>query len=607
MSSGNYIVHSARTINVGLVGTDNVEILHSFLNENVLDAVKICPNFELKTYILPAENPIYCQCNFIFYVTTLDKISEDHVLEEIKKIALEMNDPRNHLFVVVDHCYDLEIDEDGDISFTDTKERKIFNKFNESLSSAIDDKLFHLSPISIEMAIIWKIISDENSISNLSEDQINKLASVLVKKSSKMSFSDKKRELKSSLKKINDEEKLADTGYNEFFDNVVQYFKLVQQKKIIYQNYIYCFKQIVHDLGSTGIQNLNNLLKEIYTISYLKSEMHDDLIDKIEDILLSNLKQYYEKNRNNVSIDSKPNHINAYTYHQFLFELKEMVKGYNLSGILEITNQEIELVNNLITEHHKKELERVTDLDKISSYLEIFADKDKDKMISLFDNISSQTKILQENIEKMDKWVIFINRCLKMGIPNDSIIKLVEEIISVKILYYTDISRLNNKNLNAIYPQCLNVFLLSNLEKHFVFKKMYMVCSYNIRYAGRNIMDHIKILTADQFQKMMVLENKLLELCSSPYEEPSQQINLSEINIVETFNEPLPHHKTKKLKRKIIVDVDDQLEENNESKASDEKVEQSDGRLSVKDVVKTTEKIISEKNKNPSVKKIKEV
>lgn len=598
MASGNYIAHSAKTISVGLTGTNNVELLHNFLNENVLDSVKICPNFELKTFIIPSENPIY-QSNFIFYITTLNKINEESTMEEIKKIASEMTDPRNHLFIVVDQCDNLEIDEDGDISFTDTKERKIFNKFNEAISSVINDDLFHVNAISIEMATIWKVITDDNSISNLSENQIDKLASVLINKSSKMSLGDKKRELKSLLKKANEEEQLANTGYNEFFDNVVQYFKLIHQKKIICQNYIYQFNQLNFD-PEVIIPNLNIFLKEIYAISYLKSEMHEDLTDKIEDMLQNKLNECYEKNRNNISIDSKPNKVNAYTYHQFLFELKEMVKGYNLTGIIETTTQEIESVNNLISEHHKKELEHITDLDKVSSYLEIFADKDKDKMIDIFSKINSQSKITQENIEKMDKWIAFIDRCLKMGIPNDSIIKLVEEVVTAKIIYYTDISRINNKDINAIYPQCLIVFLLSNLDKHFVFKKMYMICSYNVRYAGRNIMDYLKILTSEQFQKMMILENKLLELCSSSYEEPSQQINLSEINIVETFNEPLPHHKSKKLKRKIVVDVDDEkIEQKSEQK--------SEKHQSVKDVVKTTEKMISEKNKGPTTKKYKEV
>jgi len=85
---------------------------------------------------------------------------------------------------------------------------------------------------------------------------------------------------------------------------------------------------------------------------------------------------------------------------------------------------------------------------------------------------------MQENIEKMHKWVIFVDTYMTFGISKDRIIKL--------ILYS---STNNNRKLTVIYPQCLQIFLLSNLNRHFVFKKLYMTVSHNLRYSWKNLIN----------------------------------------------------------------------------------------------------------------------
>ena len=554
-----YETNSAKTIKVGIISTNFEKETNSsqqlasnlniFLNENILHTVKICPNFTLKTNVIANDETIFSHYNFVFYAMTFDKINDNNELAIIKKITESMTDPRNHLFVIVDKCSNLEMNDDGELVFVDEDNNVIFNKFDESISKLTDDKLFHCCKISTEMADIWKKIIDDNSIVNLTDDQINILAPVLVKKSSKMTVIDKKREIKAALKKINKDDKMAETGCTDFSDNVVQYFKLLQQKKIVYQNYLHAFKKINISLKTTDMENINNLLKEIYAISYFKPEMHDDLIDKIDEIFLAKLKQFYEKCKNSVTIEpNQTGKIDAYAYHKFLTEIMEIAKEYNLSNIMEITKQDIAMVNNLITNYHKKEMEYVTDLEKIASYLEIFANKDKNNLNSLFDKIRTHPKIMPENIGKTDKWINFVNKCIKLGIPKDSIIRLMEEIIMYKISFYTENNvgknvgnniGNNNKDLDmtVIYPQCLQVFLLPNLDKNFVFKKLYMLLLYNIRYSGRNIADYIKNIRMEQYQELLKLENKLLEYCSTPTEEQSQSMNLSEVDIVETFNE----------------------------------------------------------------------
>lgn len=536
-----YELESSKILKVAVMGNGNNNIFHNFLNETVFSIVKICPNFVLKTdLITDNELNAYNEYNFLFYVTTLNKIKNDSTFSSIKKISGELEDPRNHLFVIIDECDNMEIDDDGDLVFSDDDDESLYQKFDEKLSNIINDKLFHTCRISIEMAKIWKKIDDDGSIVNLSEEQINTLAPILIKKSNRMSLIDKKREIKIALKKITIDDKIAETGYTDFYDNTSQYFKLLYQKKIICQNYIFNFNKINVTLKDIDMANINNLLREIYEISYLKTEMHDDLIDKIDTFLLLKLKNFCTKCKNFVQIDPKTSqYVDAYAYHKFLIQIMDIAKGYNLSNIMEITKEEITTVNNLITEYHKKEMERVTDLEKISSYLEIFATKDKINLNALFEKIRTYPKIIQENIENVDKWIVFIDHCLKIGVSKDLIVRLVEEIIVTKISHYNEVSRINNKELSAIYPLCLQIFLLSNINRNFIFKRLYMYASYSIRYSGRNISELIRNIKEEQYQLMLKLENKLLELCSLTIEEHSQPINLSDVDIVETFNEKI--------------------------------------------------------------------
>lgn len=553
-----YEANSATKIIIGLTGTINPDMINNLLNIHILQSIKQCPNFDIKTIVIPNDEIQFNRYNFIFYLTSFDKIGDTNICSSIKFLSEVMTDPHNHLFIVVDGCVNLEMNDDGELVFADDDNNKIFGTFDDALTKLISDNLFHCYKISIEMSNIWNKILDDNSIVNLTDDQINILAPTLIKKSAKMTLVEKKREIKIALKKLDVDDKLAETGYTEFFNSVIPYFKLLHQKKIVCQNYLYAFNKINVSLNITDIDNINNLLKEIYGITYFKTEMHDDLIDKIDIILLAKLNKFYGGCKNNVVIESnQTGKIDAYAYYNFLVSFMNIAKGYNLSNIMEITNQEIEIVNNLITDYHKKEMEHVTDLEKISSYLEIFASKDKNNLNALFDKIRTHPKIMQENIDKMDKWIVFVNKCLKLGIPKDSIVRLMEEIIMFKISYYTDTSRINNKDITVIYPQCLQAFLLSNFNKNFMFKKLYMFLSYAIRYAGRNIVDYLKNIRMEQFDNLLIIEQRLLEICTIPIDEQSQPINLSEVDIVETFNENNKTPISPKQIKNIIIPVPD--------------------------------------------------
>ena len=544
-----YELNSAKTLKIGISGNadSNIqELFQNLLNDNILEAIKICQNFNLQTEIIPENTISYQHYNFIFYVTTLTNLYEqkstngsidNKLLTDIQKMSNVLTNPRNHLFIIVDGCENMEIDDDGDLILSDKKARVLHRNFEEKISEIIDDNLFHIHKMSIIMANIWKLISDDSSIVNLTEDQIDKLSSVFVAKSAKMALADKKRAIRTALKKTEINDKIAETGYSDLFNAITQYFKLIHQKKMVCQNYVLAFDNINIGIKATDMKNINNLIKETYDISYLKTEMYDDLIDKIDNILLLKLKSFYDKSKNHIAIDSTLlNSIDAHEYHCFLSQIMELSNGYNLSNIKAVTKKEMDKINNVIIDYHNKEVEKITDLEKISNFLEIFANNDKNNLSALFEKIKSHPKIMSENIEKMDKWLIFINKCLKLELPKDSVIRLMEEIIMAKIAYYINMTKANGMEISTVYPQCLHVFLLSNL-KHFVFKKLYMFISYSIRYSGRNIAELIKNLKPEQYQNLLLLETKLLELCSNSVDEQSQSMNLSDVNIVEIFNE----------------------------------------------------------------------
>ena len=606
-----YQQETAKILKIGITGNGGCEKFRDLLSENIFETTKICQAFTVQKNIIADQNHNH---NFVFYVTELSKLMESDTLNGIKNIGSNISHPRCHLFIVIDGCNNLEVDDDGDLVFTEKKYNDIFRKFNDEISS-IDEKLYDVNRISIEMSQIWKKIIDDSSIVNLDEDQINKLANQMIKKAAKLEMADKKREIKTALKKININDKLAESGYSQLLEMVSKFFKQVSQKKIVCQNYLYEFSRARISLNDPDIENINLLLKEIYEINYLKSEMHDDLTDKIDSILLSKLKQLYEKSKNNVVIDtSSPNHIDAYHYYKFLVEFMDIAKGYNMSNIMEITEQEIGTINKLIIDHHNKEMEKVTDLDKITSVLEIFANKDKNNLLGLFDKIKSHPNIIRENIGKMDKWIDFINKCTKLGIPKDSIINLVENIIMAKVTFYNDTTRTNQSDILLLYPQCLLVFLLSNINKHFVFKKLFMYTSYSIRYSGKNMSELIKNIKQDNFHNMLSLEHKLLDICHNNIEEASQPINLSDVDIVETFNE----QKSEQKKQSVNVAKNKQIKHNKKLIDDDEEIvkvveisEQSLQPKSIKKIVtdeinkKSTEKKIEKKIDKKSEKKSK--
>lgn len=533
-----YIDNYCKTISNIIIGPGNVKLFKYIFEQYIMTSIKKFKDFTIQ--ILTELNmDDYLNYNYVYYVTNITYISKDDSI--LEQILNNWKYTHNHLFIIIDECNSLRINDDGDLSLSGD-ELNIINNFERKVSNILKEDSYHILKTSLQMINIIKQIINDSSIVNLTEDEINKLYNKLIKKSS--TTNDKKKEIRHILKKIDLNNKLEEVGYIEMTEHITKYFKIIFQKKTVYSNYVYVFNKL--DI-SLGMNSLKKLLKEIYEIDYLKEEIYSKLCNEINNLFLNKVKIFYKDCRKNFGLkntldnfskrlkidtyEQSKNYLdNIYEYHALLIEIINICKEYKISEIETITKQEIDMINNHIIDYHNKEVEKITDLDKIISFLEILSTKDKNNMFNVFDKIKTHPKIIIENLDKVDKWLIFIKRSLKLGIKNDNIIRLLEEIIIIKISHYISIEKTNNNNIFVLYPQCLQIFLLSNLNKNFIFKKLYMYTSYSIRYSGRNLSELIKNLKSEQFDNMLILENKLLELCTP-------KVSTNDIEIVETFNE----------------------------------------------------------------------
>ena len=274
--------HDSTKLKIGIIDSVNQpenqpeNQFEKLLNEYILDSVKIFKNFS--TEINKIKLTDCHDYNYIFYLTTIGELNplrESGIPSEISKISSCVNfqHQRNHLFVIVDECDELEFDDDGDLVFCSDEENKWFCDLDRELSVTMSEDVFDLCKISVEQSLIWKSIHNEKSIVNLTDGQIDKLAQKLLKKSNKLSLSEKKKDIKLALKKLDINDKIGETGYTEFFEIISQYFKLPHQKCFVTQNYLYSLGDILNKIINVDhekISDLKLIIDEIYSITYLK-------------------------------------------------------------------------------------------------------------------------------------------------------------------------------------------------------------------------------------------------------------------------------------------------------------------------------------------------
>ncbi|AGF85159.1 hypothetical protein QJ854_gp623 [Moumouvirus goulette] len=483
-------------LTIGIIG-DNCENTQFFLKNYLFDTIKISKNFKLEIMDIVSDN--YSDYNYIFYSTGINKLENKEIIKDLEPVISKLSYPHNHLFIIIDNCHDLEFDDDGDLVFKEQKFNNNFYDIIKNISNKYGENIYDICKISTQYAIIYKSIIEDGTIVNLSDDQIDTLALKYLKSPS----SDLKKQVKIALKKIDLDEKLLESGYNELREIIIPKFKLVQQKKIVYQNYLYFLKKLNIELDD-NLEEIINLIIQINSITFMKDEMLNNLKNDIDNILCHKFKIYDKKLENN--------NIREVTKYQKIFNIfKNNINEYHKT--LSIIQSLGSKINSILIENQQKEIKNIVDLSKIINIISSL-DKNVVNVANFFNTIIINPKIINENLDQTNKWLTFIDKSLEIGIDKESIIKLLHDIIIAKALYYSDITRCSNiKDVSILYPQCLNIFLLSNLNTHFIFKKLYMFIMYSIRYSGKNIADYIKNISQDEYNQLLVLENKLLQLC----------------------------------------------------------------------------------------------
>lgn len=479
----NYTTGVAKQIKIGIIGTGK---LVEFLKTDIFDAIKIHSDFEIKFEIcnVSAECQHY---NYIFYLTKFEKIQENVVMDDLKKISKNLNMSRNHLFVVVDECREMELDDEDDLIFTDKKKNKIMTDFDDKLSKIMDFNMYHICKISLDITVIYKLLS-RGSLSDLSKKQTKILTSEL---------SITEAQIKRALKKMDMEEKLVEIGHHEFMKNVKLFFRLPYQKKMVFENYLFYLRKIEFGIGHVYLQNFKTFFEEIYNIFFLKSEMLDDLCEKIKSIFMEKWTTFFESLKSFDSIEE---------LNKFLSEIIQIFRKKNIP-ITKFIENETEKIKSKYS--YKESIPKTTDIREITKHLNVSNIND---VLTMFDTGS---KIIQDNIERTNDWILFVNKCINIEVPFDGLLKIMENIIVCKINYYANEKFGFNTRVNDIsilYPTFLQTFLISNINKHFIFKKLLIIVFGCIRYSGKNFLEIAKNINENDYENLLELEHKLLQI-----------------------------------------------------------------------------------------------
>jgi hypothetical protein len=173
----------ACVINVGVIKkTSQFEFC---LNE-LLEEVKIYSKFRLKTNMIDdlddvdddSNHDLLATLNYVVYVIT-DKIFDDPsaVISSIKKVASQLNRKRQQMLVVLDTTISTTLNDDDELVFDDDEDEKAFRKIRKELSNDVT-----VVRLNSKLANIWNSITHNESMAELSERQVDYLASLHLKK-----------------------------------------------------------------------------------------------------------------------------------------------------------------------------------------------------------------------------------------------------------------------------------------------------------------------------------------------------------------------------------------------------------------------------------------
>lgn len=450
---------------------------------------------------------IYQNYNLIFFIVTFENLENNKTLEKIKDIVSILKKNLNYLYIIIDGDNKIKFN-DQKISFIGRTKKEAYFKFKNTLGIPLHSKVHNTTLISIQMATIWYFIIDANfTVTDLSNSDLD----VLIEKykfNVSSEIKKKRKNVNTLLEEIDCDTELSLTGYDNLQDLIVKFLDKSKQKQFILNNYLEVFEQINFDINNIcWLRKIIIILNEIYEYGLI--DMMDKIIYKKINSILINMQKI---NLDTLAIEPiQTCKIDAREYYTLFYEIKKNHKKYNLTDFLDDINIFLEKISNLIINFYNQT--KSDNLYTIVTVIQILLERDPNEVNHHLDIIVANTGIITSNIDRSDLWVSLIDILIHYNISSDIILLFIEKIILSKITYYSSLERCNNKEYTVIYPHCLNVFLLSNISHHFIFKKIYMYASYNLRYSGRFLSENLTNVTEEIFLQLLRLEYKLLEIC----------------------------------------------------------------------------------------------
>ena len=452
---------------------------------NILSQSK-CMDMNTELYYNTEEkNSISSYSNIIFYLIKIDDIANDEMLSDLDSYMNAITRPRQHMFIIVDGC-DMKLDDENELILINRKQARRFDNFadkRDNMSCSIIRTSLHLSEI-------YSDIISTGSIKNIPTEGLDLISLKLLEKK----YNNSKKELVTALSKTDLELKLCETGHDYLVQKITRHLRPTKQRTIVCENYIHVLEHANDSMDQEVLIWLDDLINKVHTISFLKGTMMEEFLERFNEVLKSKVISLLK-----TIID----HGKMQECRRSLQKLCNSAEKFNITEVKTILSDEIRKASI-----RYDDLEKTSDIDKIIDILGACDDN------SEFNKLFNNNKLITENINNNEKVCHFIDSCIEFKIPKEIVLRFIGEFVLHKIMANIDMSRSTNESIGIIYPQCLQVFLLENLQKHFIFKKIYMYLSHTIKYSGRNISDIIKNIEEDQYNKLLCVEMKMIQLCS---------------------------------------------------------------------------------------------
>jgi len=348
-----------------------------------------------------------------------------------------------------------------------TSKNAYFNEMNNKLQIVIDHSI--ISPI-------WKAYNCRNNEDiKLSSDEYTKLTDYF--STTKSDFKEKLYIKKSANKMF------KECGLTQLMNSLTEHFSTKKQK-------VYIKKYIINQFLASDVTDFkacNKQLKQINDLT-IGSSLKTEIYGEIETFVIKKIPDM------NVDVMRKWNEIAKDSFNKLEEALKFAISNITIKD----------------REKFIKEMQSVTDLNKLSQQLEKSSDSEKELIISAIIELKT---VYVSNIDANEKWITFIDNLVELKIDRSFIISIIIKLIKTRLENYQRQTKAEEK---SIYFHCLSIFLQENLSKHFVYKQLLMLVQKDLKFtAMTNFTEIVSKLTENEYNNCLVIENKLLSLTKS--------------------------------------------------------------------------------------------